>query len=250
VSPELTHDEVQELLGAYALDAVEGEERRAIEAHLARCPRCRAEIAEHLETAAMLAAAGARAPDGVWDAISERLDGPIRLEDARTERAERERPRQPWRWVTGAVAAAAVAAAVSLGVAVTEQQRRIEELASDVEDAGIVRAANAALVHPDARRLTLASENGAVRVEAVILPDGRGYLVEDNLGPLPPERTYQLWALGGADPISAGVLGPDPGIEAFTVDPRATGLAITAERAGGTVAPRTAPVAAGEVRSV
>jgi hypothetical protein len=148
------------------------------------------------------------------------------------------------------VAAAAVAAAVSLGVAVTEQQRRIDELAAEVKGSGIVRATNAAQAHPEARLLTLLSEDGGVRVEAVILPNGRGYLVEDNLDPLAGERTYQLWALGGEEPISAGVLGPDPGIVAFTVDPQATGLAITAERAGGEVVPNLPPVAAGEVRTL
>ena len=148
------------------------------------------------------------------------------------------------------MAAAAVAAAVSLGVAVTEQQRRIEELAEGVEDAAIVRAANAALLRDDAHRLTLTSLDGAVRVEAVILPDGRGYLAEDNLRRLPAGRTYQLWALGGEEPISAGVLGADPRIMPFAVDPRITGLAITSELAGGVVASRNQPVAAGEVQTV
>ena len=246
MSPDRYHDQVQELLGAYALDAVEELERRDIEAHLATCPRCRAEVAEHLETASMLAAATERAPDGVWDEISERLDERppvIDLEAARTDRGPR---RQPWRWVSGAVAAAAVAAAVSLGVAVTEQQRRIERLESEADEAGLARAAAAAAVRSDARILTLTSESGDVRVEAVILPDGRGYLVEDNLQPLPADRTYQLWSLGGEAPISAGVLGPDPGVVAFTVDPSATGLAITPEREGGVVAPEHSPVAAAE----
>jgi anti-sigma-K factor RskA len=243
VSPDRDHDQVQELLGAYALDAVEELERRDIEAHLATCPRCRAEVSEHLETAAMLAAVGERAPDGVWDEISERLDERPSVIDLEAARTDRPRPRQPLRWV---VAAAAVAAAVALGVAVTEQQQRIEQLAAEADEAGLARAAAAAAVRDDARLLTLASETGDVRAEAVILPDGRGYLVEDSLRPLPTGRTYQLWALGGPDPISAGVLGRDPGVVAFTVDPSATGLAITPERAGGVVAPEHPPVAAAE----
>ena len=246
MSPDRDHDQVQELLGAYALDAVEELERRDIEAHLATCPRCRAEVAEHLETAAMLASVGERAPDGVWDEISERLDERPPVIDLEAARTDRGRRRQPWRWVSGAVAAAAVAAAVALGVAVTEQQQRIEQLAAEADEAGLARAAAAAAVRDDARLLTLASESGDVRVEAGILPAGRGYLVEDNLRPLPTGRTYQLWALGGPDPISAGVLGRDPGVVAFTVDPSAAGLAITPERDGGVVAPEHPPVAAAE----
>jgi Putative zinc-finger len=172
VSPDRDHDQVQELLGAYALDAVEELDRRDIEAHLATCPPCRAEVVEHLETAAMLAAATERAPDGVWDEISDRLDERPPVIDLE-------------------------AAAVALGVAaVTEQQQRIEQLAAEADEARLARAAAAAAVRDDARFLTLASESGDVRVEVVILPDGRGYLVEDDLRPLPPGRTTSCgpWA--------------------------------------------------------
>jgi anti-sigma factor RsiW len=252
VSPE-RHEEIQELLGVYAVDAVDDAERAMIEAHLEECPRCRAEVAEHLETAAMLAATAERAPDGVWDAISQRLDegeSVVRIEDVRAERADRERPRQPWRWVTGAVAAVAVAAAVSLGVAVTEQQRRIDRLTARVEQAGVVRAASVAVFRDDARLVTLASEDGTVEVEAVILPNGQGFLVDNNLRDLPQAETYQLWALGGEEPISLGPLGPEFRVVAFPVDPRTTTLAITVEPAGGVVAPSSTPVAAGEVQTV
>ncbi len=37
----MKHEEVSELLGAFALDAVDGDEYEQIEAHLAECPRCR-----------------------------------------------------------------------------------------------------------------------------------------------------------------------------------------------------------------
>ena len=60
---ELTHDEAAELLGAYALDAVEVAERDAIEHHLNECPRCRAEVADHRTVASFLGSAGGRAPD-------------------------------------------------------------------------------------------------------------------------------------------------------------------------------------------
>jgi anti-sigma-K factor RskA len=245
MSLDLTHDQVQELLGAYALDAVSPEEREAIEAHLPDCPRCRAEVTEHLETAAMLAGAGAPAPEGVWDRIAAAIgDGPGVLDLERPRRG-----RQAWRWITPAVAAVAIAAAVSLGVAVNETQQRLEEVAASVQEAGLVRAANAALLDPGARRVTLSSPDGALLVEAVVLPDGKGYLIEDNLRGLPSGQTYQLWALGGEAPISAGVLGPNPGITAFTVDPRLQGLAISQERAGGATAPEDGPLLAGDVQN-
>ena len=72
--PSYTHHDLQELLGAFALDAVDDDERDVIEAHLAGCPRCRAEVEGHRETAALLAHSGDRAPDNVWDRIAAALD--------------------------------------------------------------------------------------------------------------------------------------------------------------------------------
>ncbi len=70
------HHELQELLGAYALDAVDPDEAAEIEFHLLTCPRCRAELAEHREVAALLGYAGAPAPAGVWDRIVAGLEEP------------------------------------------------------------------------------------------------------------------------------------------------------------------------------
>ena len=55
---ELTYDEARELLGAYALDAVDGDERAEVERWLATNPELRAEVEQHREVAQ-------RAPLGV-----------------------------------------------------------------------------------------------------------------------------------------------------------------------------------------
>jgi hypothetical protein len=70
------HSELQELLGAYALDAVEREEADAIERHLRTCPRCRNELADHREVAALIGYAGGAAPVGLWDRIIATLEEP------------------------------------------------------------------------------------------------------------------------------------------------------------------------------
>ena len=73
-------DEYDELLGAYALHSTELSEREAVQAHLAECPRCRAEVKLHHEMAALLCSAGSQAPPGLWGrivrAISEHPPGP------------------------------------------------------------------------------------------------------------------------------------------------------------------------------
>jgi anti-sigma-K factor RskA len=55
-------------LAAFAVDAVEPDERRVIEAHLERCPACRRELAAHQEVLARMIA-DERPPTGVWDRI-------------------------------------------------------------------------------------------------------------------------------------------------------------------------------------
>ena len=71
-----TESEIEELLGAYALDALEPDERALVEAHLETCPRCSAEVAQHHEVAGLLANSGGAAPGELWDRIAERLDTP------------------------------------------------------------------------------------------------------------------------------------------------------------------------------
>ena len=73
----MNHDEVAELLGAYALDAVDADEAAAIEAHAAGCPRCAAELSQHREVAALLANTGGHASAELWDQIAERLEYPV-----------------------------------------------------------------------------------------------------------------------------------------------------------------------------
>jgi hypothetical protein len=74
--------------------------------------------------------------------------------------------------------------------------------------------------------------------------------MNDDLTPLDPQRTYQLWALVGdaQQPtlISAGVLGADPHVAAFKVSSRPlVGFALTEEQNPGVVRSSNDPVALG-----
>src|SRR5919108_2974304 len=195
---------------------------------------------EHRETVALLSEGGA-APVAVWDRIAEGL-GPAPPADLERHREVR----GPRRWAAGLAAAAAAIAIVALSVTVVVQGQRIDE--GLTQEQALVEAAKAALADPNARITALRSGDGGVIVSAVLLPDGRGYLYRDDLQPLPEGRTYQLWALGEAEPISVGVLGRDPGVVPFVVDPGISGLAISEEDAGGAVAPSD-PLAAGEFQA-
>lgn len=244
MAAELTHDDLRELLGAYALDAVDGQERAAIEEHLAGCAPCLAEVGEHRETAALLGEAGAPAPPHVWARISSALpEG-----SGRPDELDAARERRGGRWAGWLVAAGVAAVVAVFGVKFVEQDGRIEELRGAAARVPVLERALAVALDPAARPIELRAPAGDRELQVILLPDGEGFVTADNLRPLPPERTYQLWALvGDRAPISAGVLGPDPGLTSFTAPSGLDRLAVTEERAGGVATPQGAPLLVGSV---
>jgi len=235
----VNHAELQSLLGAFALDAVDPAEAELIEAHLAECPRCRAEVAEYRETAALLASGGSDAPAGLWDRIASDLDEsppPLRLHGTS---ASPRRTAHRGRMVALMAAAAVVLFGLGgLFVRVQHLDHEVVAMRRPLQSQGIDEAALAALVDPAARRVTLRAGTGSDRADAVVLPDGRGFLVHSDLPPLPASMTYQLWGVvGGHLQVSLGLLGASPTTTAFRFDPATVSLlAITAEQSGGVAA--------------
>jgi anti-sigma-K factor RskA len=226
---ELTPQDLRELLGAYALDAVDADERVAIEALVAEDPRARAEVASFREAAALLAQGGGEAPAGVWSRIEAGLEeSPPGLVLPFSGRRSR-------RIIAAVGVAAACAAFVVLGIRTVDQGSRIDELEA-----------------AQPRVVTLASPDGSMQAELMYLPDGRGFLLDDNLTPLPSTRTYQLWALVGPDAasthaVSAAVLGADPGVITFHFRRPVQGFLITEEDAPGVESSSNPPLLSGEV---
>jgi anti-sigma factor RsiW len=249
------HPEMQELLGAYALDAVDGEEREQLERHLAGCAECRAELAEYREVMALMGDVRTAPPPGVWDRIAAGLDTqppPLRLE--RVEgRIQAPSPARPRRAVSMRlfVAAAAVAAVIvaALGIEVAHLNARTNRLHGVIAAQALAGAYNSAASQAGARRVDLRGTGGQQPVAAVVLADGTAYLDGRPLPRLAADRTYQLWGLGaaGVPPISLAVMGSSPGIRQFGVPTGVGTLAISVEHSGGAVAPTTTPVAAGQL---
>ena len=239
----LTHAEIEEMLAAYALDAVERDEAAAVEAHLPECPRCAAEVGAHREVAASLAHAGSSAPEGLWDRIAGALEeAPPALDLSRVPRfAPAPRPSYA-RALTAVIAAAAVVIA-ALGVQVVRQEQRVDRLTEVTRQRALEQAAASASSDEKAVRVTLRSEDGRTYGEATVLENGTGYLVRHNLPPLGGNRTYQLWGKLSDRNVSLAVLGPSPGVTAFNVYGEVTKVAITDEPAGGAVTP-TGPLVA------
>jgi hypothetical protein len=252
MSANFTHQDIQELLGAFALDAVDDDERDVIEAHLTGCPRCRAEVEGHRETAALLAHSGERAPEGVWDRIAEALDeAPPALDLTRITN----RPARRVIPLRLAAATMAVAAALTLflGVALGRNDNggfgRVDKLADAMETAVVANAAHAALANPQAEQVQLASTDGKAAARVVRLPDGTGYLLPAHLAPLPAGRVYQLWAVRSDAKISLGVLGATPEVSAFRMSGPVVAYAVTEEAAGGVATTQNQPVIVGYVKT-
>ena len=244
------HRAMVELLGAYALDAVDADEAAAVEAHLDECPRCRDEVARHLETAAFLASAGAPAPEGVWSRIAASLEEapPRPLDLTRISRlaGRSERRSLPARPVA-AIAAIAASVIGVLGFQVQHQDERLDRLSPAIEQRGLDEAVAAALFDDRSAKVKLVSDSGTLFANAVVQPDGKGYLVGHNLPDLPSGLTYQLWGLAGDQMVSLGVLGAAPAVRAFTAAGDLSVLAVTAEQAGGVTSTTKPPVVRGFV---
>jgi hypothetical protein len=249
-----TDETMDTLLGAYALDALDDDERAAIEAYLRRSTEAQAEV-RRLDIAVDALAEATSPPPlpaGSWARVraamrAQPVDSelaepsplpPLTLPADRVIPIERAGQRRRARVVT-AVLAAAAALIVGVGVgrvAMHDGTRRGE--------VALEQLAGEALRDPDARVGTLEG-TGLPGVRAVVDPRGHGYLFAGDLPSLPPGRTYQLWDVDGTVPISLAVLGPDPGIVTFTAGDPARRLALTDEAVPGAAAPLGTPLVSG-----
>lgn len=261
MNPRL-HDDIRELLGAYALDAVERDEAATIEAHLATCPRCRDEVREHREVAALLAYSGTTAPEGMWDRLAVTLDAapPAPAAPAlgfglgNQVRASGRRRRTR---IAAAVAAAALVAGLGAGglqvqSALRSQDDQIKNVAQALTEEGararLVREAAAAALADGAREVHLLTPERTPLADAVVMADGTGYLIDRGAPSLPPGRTYQLWAVAGGQKLSLGVPGREVDVLTFRVPEATDALALTVEQAPGVVISQNQAVAYGLVQ--
>jgi Anti-sigma-K factor rskA len=99
---------------------------------------------------------------------------------------------------------------------------------------------------PSTRSFTLKSEAGNELAKVVVGQDGQGYLTSDSLPKLANGKAYQLWAVTTSGPVSLGILGADPAVQAFATPQTYAALAISVEDAAGAAAP-TPPIASAAV---
>ncbi|MDQ6782091.1 MAG: anti-sigma factor [Actinomycetota bacterium] len=253
-----SHDDLAELLGAHALDAVEPEEAELLNRHLEICPRCRAELRGHRETAALLGYIGGPAPAGLWDQIvasAQEAPPALRLEARATPvvsaspagatpqgppiaeiRRHRKRSLRVRTLAIAAGVAAAVVAALSFQVSrLDHQTSALNNRVASLSPGPSMSAVRMALSTPGSRRVHLASlSSKAMSADAVVLPSGQGYVYNAQVEPLRADRTYQLWGVVGDQRISFGLLGSVPAaVVPFHSSPGAQALAVTSEVSDG-----------------
>ena len=109
---ELSPEEIQDLLAAYAIDAVDDDERRAIDEYLAHDPDARAEVSGLQQSASYLSHTGGPPPPGVWERLESTIQESTRADAPAPPRlvpdARRARTPRRWQWVAAAASVAAV----------------------------------------------------------------------------------------------------------------------------------------------
>ncbi len=246
---ERHHRDFQDLLGAYALGVVTPEERTALEAHLATCPTCPAEVA------------GLRAVVGALPlAVEEREPSPELR--ARIEAAiQRDLVAAPQPASVGRVATPLPGRGLAVVPTRVEQGGRIRRLRGNpwAVAAGLLLACSLGLLLWNLN-LQQNPRQGAVETVALqatdaapgaaghltYLPDrGVAILSVRDLPPLAPGQVYEVWLIGDAAPVPAGVFAEPTTEYAVAVDPeRYQALALTIEPGPlGSPGPTTAPFA-------
>jgi hypothetical protein len=271
----MTHEEAHELLAVFALDAVEAPEHELIEAHLATCPRCRAELDALRDVAAALGNSVDPLPEGLWSTIASRLpprpneepppmpvlarktpgvtEGPTKGGAVPGAASPFATPRSAGRFRSprgrllsvGSIAVAAAAVAAVLGVNLVHDDHQISNLRHGSTESAVA----AALRTPGHKVVDVENAAHVELARFVVEPSGQGYLVDSKLPALPSQSTYQLWGVIDGRSISLGLLGRSPNTAAFTLagSPQPSKLGITVEPAGGSVVPTGSMLASGAV---
>ena len=260
-----------ELLPAHALGALDGDDLRELEAHMASgCPECRGRLAEWRRDLERLA--GEVEPVAPSEIARRRVLAAVAGE-ARVE-SGLVRTRRPQGWWLAAAAALLVVIG-GLGLVEHLAVRReldttlaekawLEQRLAESQDrlaralAGNERLATAVqtLTARDIRPVVLAGLEpapGAVAHSFVNPEADRALFYAYDLPPLPPDRTYQLWIIADGRPVSAGTFEVDArGAGSLEVDgisrlaaEGADAWAVTVEPEGGVPQPTGAMVLKG-----
>ncbi len=233
----MTPDELDEVLGAYALDAVTDDERAEIEGVLTGDPVRRAEADSLLGVAAQLGAAvPATPPPSLRSAVFEEIartpqEAPVASLDAARHRRASRTGRGRLALLAGVAAAAVVTAVGGLAFALVQADQRADRAEQVAQ----------VLADDDAVVVDLTGDLATTLRVAWSAEEDATVLLADGLAPVGEDQTYELWVLGGDAPVPAALFRPDDGgelrVRVEGLVPERDQLAVTVEPAGGSPAP-------------
>ena len=219
--------EPHDLLAAYALDALDDEERERFERHLQDCEECTEQLALLREPVAALAYA-AEGP-----APPEALRGRI-IESARAEPRAAVIKLRRRNWPLAAVAGVAAAAAcLAIGLGFWAHS-----LSSSLDRERNAKSVYERVLEAGATAKPLEGASGSL----LVANDGQGVLVVCGLDKAPSTKTYEAWVIAGKTPQPAGLFRGGNGCSPLVLTqsvPKGATVAATLEHAGGTTAPTT-----------
>jgi anti-sigma-K factor RskA len=217
-----------DLLAAYALDALDDDERERFERHLADCEECTEQLAMLREPVAALAyAAEGPVPR---NELRDRI-----IEGARAEprAAVIKLPRRNWALGAAAgVAAAATALAIGLGLWANSLSNSLDR----ERNKSVIQK----LLEENATTKPLIGANGSL----IVAKNGRAGLLVCGLAGTPSAKTYEAWVISGKSPVPAGLFRGGNGCSSVLLTqrvPENATVAVTLERAGGATSP-TLPI--------
>jgi len=250
------HTEFADAIAAYALNALDAPEARALETHLATCAECRAELAElrRAVNGIGLSSIAEEPPARVRAAVMNNARGHQSTGGTRAPANPRTGNAAIVPWM---LAAASIALVAATGFyAMMQRQQTATALAgkaaADARVSSLQRQINglserlAVLSAPDAVQIKLAGQPDAPGATAsVVMSPTKGMVLTAlNLPQLAVGKIYQLWVVTKSGPVSIGtfevaadgsVTGTMPITAAAKLDPVA--VAVTIEPAGGVPSP-------------
>lgn len=227
--------DIHSLIGPYALDALDADDRVRFEAHLEQCDECRPELASFLATATRLGDVASQKPPAE---LKQRLMAAV-------AHTPQERPivtalasRSGLRQILPrfAVAAATVIALGGFGAFAVEHQRNGDLQAQQNTMTQVFTAA-------DAERTVANLKDGGTLQMIKSQSVGGAVLIASDL-PTLAGKTYQLWTITDGTAHSEGLIGPKSSMKLMNDTSGADTVAITIEPAGGSESPTTPAIAA------